>query len=183
MKKKLTNSGGGLGRLSLVLGGARSGKSRLAEGLVIASGQAPIYLATAQAWDDEMAARIAAHRDGRGPLWRTVEVPRELPAALAAAAAGEAVLVDCATLWLTNAMLAGADLAAEEAALAAALAACRAPVVVVSNEVGMGIVPDNALARAFRDAQGRLNQRLAAAADLVVFVAAGLPMVLKGRLP
>jgi adenosylcobinamide kinase/adenosylcobinamide-phosphate guanylyltransferase len=184
VKRKLTKPGGGLAPLSLVIGGARSGKSAFAERLVLGSGLQPVYVATATAFDGEMADRIAAHRadrDGKG--WRTLEAPRDLSAALAGATAGEAVLVDCATLWLTNALLDGADLTAEAAALEAALAACAAPVVVVSNEVGFGIVPDNALARAFRDAQGRLNQRLAAAAGLAVLVAAGLPVVLKGRLP
>jgi adenosylcobinamide kinase/adenosylcobinamide-phosphate guanylyltransferase len=165
-----------------VIGGARSGKSRLAEGLVAATARPRTYIATAQAWDDEMRARIAAHRDGRAG-WRTVEEPHDLPAALAALPAGGVALVDCATLWLTNRMLADADMAAEEAALLAALAACPCPVVVVTNEVGLSIVPDNALARAFRDAQGRLNQRMAAQAGLVVAVWAGLPLVLKGALP
>ena len=168
--------------LTLVIGGAASGKSALAERLVVATGRPRRYVATAEAWDDEMAARIAAHR-ARRDGWTTVEAPHDLAGALAGAAAGEAVLVDCATLWLTNRMLAGADPAAEAAALAAALAACAAPVVVVTNEVGQGIVPDNALARAFRDAQGRLNQRLAAAAGRVVLVTAGLPLALKGGLP
>jgi adenosylcobinamide kinase/adenosylcobinamide-phosphate guanylyltransferase len=182
MKKILTERDTALAPLTLVLGGARSGKSRLAEGLVRWSGLSPVYIATAQAWDEEMAARIAAHRTDRGPGWRTVEAPLDLAAPLAGAAAGEAVLIDCATLWLTNVMLGGGDVAAAETGLLAALAACAAPVVVVSNEVGLGIVPDNALARAFRDAQGRLNQRLAAQAGLVVFVAAGLPLVMKGAL-
>ncbi len=168
-------------RLSLVVGGARSGKSSLAERLVRASGLPRTYIATAEAWDDEMADRIARHRDDRGADWRTVEAPRDLAGALAGA--GGAVLIDCATLWLTNVMLAGADVGAEAAGLLAALAAHPGPVVVVSNEVGWGIVPENALARAFRDEQGRLNQQIAAAADLVLGVMAGLPMVLKGRLP
>jgi adenosylcobinamide kinase/adenosylcobinamide-phosphate guanylyltransferase len=168
--------------LTLVIGGARSGKSRLAEALVQASGRPRVYVATAQAWDDEMAARIAAHRAGRSG-WQTVEAPHEVAAAVAAVPAGAAVLVDCATLWLSNRMLAGADVAAEGAALVTALVAAPAPVVVVTNEVGQGIVPDNALARAFRDAQGRLNQALAAAAGLAVLAVAGLPLVLKGRLP
>lgn len=168
-------------RLSLVVGGARSGKSSLAERLVRASGLPRTYIATAEAWDDEMADRIARHRDDRGAGWRTVEAPRDLAGALAGA--GGAVLIDCATLWLTNVMLAGADVGDEATALLAALAAHPGPVVVVSNEVGWGIVPDNALARAFRDEQGRLNQQIAAAADLVLGVMAGLPMVLKGRLP
>lgn len=172
-------------RLSLVVGGARSGKSSLAERLVRASGLPRTYIATAEAWDDEMADRIARHRDDRGADWHTVEAPRDLAGALAGAQG--AVLIDCATLWLTNVMLGGADrgadLGAEVSALLAALAAHPGPVVVVSNEVGWGIVPENALARAFRDEQGRLNQQIAAAADLVLGVMAGLPMVLKGRLP
>lgn len=172
-----------LPRLSLVLGGARSGKSRLAEGLVTRSARPRRYIATAEAWDDEMRDRIARHREDRGTGWLTVEAPLDLPAALAQARATEAVLVDCATLWLTNHMLAGADLARTSADLIAALHDCAAPVVLVSNEVGWGIVPENALARAFRDAQGRLNQALAARADLVVAVIAGLPMVVKGQMP
>lgn len=168
-------------KLTLVTGGARSGKSRLAERLVRASGLPLTYIATAEAWDDEMRARIAAHRQDRGAGWTTIEAPRDVAGALAGA--GGAVLIDCATLWLTNTLLAGAELEAEIAALLAALTQAAGPVVVVSNEVGWGIVPENALARAFRDEQGRLNQRLAAEADLVVGVMAGLPLVLKGKLP
>jgi len=130
-----------------------------------------------------MRGRIAAHRQDRGDGWTTVDAPLDLTGALAAIPADAAVLVDCATLWLTNHMLAEHDLAVETDRLLAALAACAAPVVVVSNEVGWGIVPDNALARRFRDAQGRLNQQMAAQADLVVGVMAGLPFALKGRLP
>jgi adenosylcobinamide kinase/adenosylcobinamide-phosphate guanylyltransferase len=151
--------------------------------LVTATGQRRIYIATAQAWDDEMRGRIAAHRTGRGEDWETCEVPLDLAGSLAKVPPDAAVLVDCATLWLTNHLLAGHDLSAESDRLLAALAACAAPVAVVTNEVGWGIVPDNALARSFRDAQGRLNQRLAAQAGLVVTVMAGLPMVLKGSLP
>lgn len=172
-----------LPQLSLVLGGARSGKSRFAERLVSATGRARVYLATAEAWDDEMRARIDAHRTDRGQGWRTVEAPRDLAPVLAGVKADECVLLDCATLWLTNALLAERDLRAETDGLLAALAACPAPVVVVSNEVGLSIVPENALARRFRDEQGRLNQRLAEQAGLVVGVMAGLPFVLKGRLP
>lgn len=172
-----------LPRLSLVLGGARSGKSTLAEQLVVASGRPRRYIATAQAWDDEMRDRITRHRDQRGPDWVTVEAPLDLAAALRAARPEEAVLVDCATLWLSNHLLADHDLDAEGTLLLAALADCPAPVAVVSNEVGWGIVPENALARAFRDAQGRLNQRIAAQAGLVIGVMAGLPMVLKGARP
>ena len=140
-----------------------------------------IYVATAQAWDDEMRTRIADHRDRREG-WTTVEAPRDVAGVLAEVS-GRVVLLDCATLWLTNVMLGGGDVAAEETALLAALRACTCPVVVVTNEVGLSIVPENALARAFRDAQGRLNQRMAAQAGLVVAVWAGLPLVLKGASP
>jgi adenosylcobinamide kinase/adenosylcobinamide-phosphate guanylyltransferase len=167
----------------LVVGGARSGKSAFAEGLISASGRPRRYIATAEAWDDEMRDRIARHREDRGTAWTTVETPLDLAAALTDVRPDEAVLVDCATLWLTNHLLADHDLAAETARLLAALAKCRAPVVIVSNETGWGIVPENALARRFRDEQGRLNQRIAAQADLVVTVIAGLPMTLKGQLP
>lgn len=169
--------------LALVIGAARSGKSCFAEGLITATPRPRRYIATAEARDDEMRARIARHRADRGSAWTTVEAPLDLGRALAAARPDEVVLIDCATLWLTNHLLADHDLDAEVAALLAALAACPAPVVVVSNEVGAGIVPDNALARRFRDEQGRLNQRLAARAELVVTVIAGLPLVLKGQLP
>lgn len=167
----------------MILGGARSGKSALAERLADSGGKPRVYIATAQAFDDEMRDRIAQHKQRRTGLWRTVEAPLDAAAALARATPDEIVLLDCATLWLSNHLLAENDLAAESDHLLAALAACPAAVVVVSNEVGFGIVPDNALARRFRDEQGRLNQRLAAAADLVVLVAAGLPLVLKGTLP
>ncbi|MBL9047525.1 MAG: bifunctional adenosylcobinamide kinase/adenosylcobinamide-phosphate guanylyltransferase [Tabrizicola sp.] len=174
---------GSLPPLTLVIGGARSGKSSFAEALITATARPRRYIATAQAWDDEMRDRIAQHQRDRGGDWVTVEAPLDLPAALASAGPGEVVLVDCATLWLTNHLLADHDLPGETEALIAALAACPAPVIVVSNETGWGIVPENALARRFRDEQGRLNQRLAAEAALVVTVIAGLPMVLKGRIP
>jgi adenosylcobinamide kinase / adenosylcobinamide-phosphate guanylyltransferase len=172
-----------MSKFTLVIGGARSGKSSFAEGLVMATNQARRYIATAQAWDDEMRNRIAQHRDQRGDNWITVEAPLDLAGALADAQSSEVVLVDCATLWLSNHLLAEADLDAETAKLLAAIAECAALIVLVSNEVGWSIVPDNALARAFRDAQGRLNQRMAEQADLVVAVMAGLPLVLKGSLP
>lgn len=170
---------------ALVLGGARSGKSAFAERLVLAraAGRRPVYLATAEAWDDEMRARIAQHRAARdGQGWITQEAPRDLAAALARLDPHCPVLVDCLTLWLSNHLLADSDLAAEGAALVAAIAAHRGPLVAVANEVGLGIVPDNALARRFRDAAGQLNQALAAQAGTVVLVAAGLPLLLRGAL-
>ena len=167
-------------RLTLVLGGARSGKSRYAESLITARAPPWIYMATAQAGDDEMAQRIAAHRARRDAGWQTIEAPHDLAGALDAAAAQAPLLIDCVTLWLTNRMLAEADVDAEIARLEDALARRTGAAVLVSNEVGCGIVPDNALARRFRDAQGRLNQRLAARADRVVLVVAGLPLVVKG---
>ncbi|KAA9010458.1 bifunctional adenosylcobinamide kinase/adenosylcobinamide-phosphate guanylyltransferase [Histidinibacterium aquaticum] len=172
-----------LQRLTLVLGGAASGKSSFAEKLVTESGGAPIYVATAQAFDAEMAEKIAAHRESRGDGWMTVEAPRDLAAALSEVEPGSVVLLDCATMWLTNRLLADAPLDTAGEELLGAVAGCRAPVVVVSNEVGQGIVPEHAMSRAFREAQGRLNQQVAADADLVVAVMAGLPLVLKGSLP
>lgn len=169
--------------LTVVLGGARSGKSRIAENLVMGTQSPRFYLATAQAWDTEMGERIAQHRRDRGEDWTTLEVPLDLCSALSRVPSGACVLLDCATLWLSNHLLAESDLETESAALLRALAGCLAPVVVVSNEVGWSIVPENVLARRFRDEQGRLNQRLAAQADLVLGVMAGLPMVLKGEMP
>jgi adenosylcobinamide kinase/adenosylcobinamide-phosphate guanylyltransferase len=169
-----------LSRLTLVLGGARSGKSRHAEGLVTAAPSPWIYVATAQAFDDEMTTRIAQHRSWRAEGWRTVEAPFDLAGVIAAQAdSGHAMLIDCLTLWLSNVMLDGRDVEAACNALVDALATATGPIVVVSNEVGLGIVPDNALARRFRDAQGRLNQEIAARADRVVLMAAGLPLILK----
>lgn len=166
-------------RLTLVLGGARSGKSRFAEGLLAATAPPWLYLATAQALDSEMAARIADHRARRGAGWETVEVAFGLADALAAVPEGRPVLVDCLTLWLSNVLLAGRDVDAECGRLAAALARPRGPWVVVANEVGLGIVPENALARRFRDAAGWLNQQVAATADRVVLTVAGLPVEVK----
>ena len=163
--------------VTFVLGGSRSGKSAHAEALLAAHPAPWTYVATGQAFDDEMAARIEAHRAGRGPGWHTVEAPLELAAAVRAAAGP--VLVDCLTLWLSNLLHAKHPLDAATGGLLAALDRAP-PTVLVSNEVGLGIVPDNALARAFRDAAGRLHQAVAARADRVVFVAAGLPLVLKG---
>jgi adenosylcobinamide kinase / adenosylcobinamide-phosphate guanylyltransferase len=172
-------------KLTLVLGGARSGKSRYAESLIAALPplwQSPwTYVATAEPGDTEMAARIAAHRARRGPQWQTVEAPRDLAAALGSCQTAP-VLVDCLTLWLSNLLLAGADIDAAFDRLEQTLTSASAPVVLVANEVGSGIVPGNALGRRFRDLQGVLNQRIAACADRVVLVVAGLPLVLKGTL-
>jgi len=173
--------------VTLVLGGARSGKSTHAEKLATGSlhGAAPhaaVYVATAQAGDVEMATRIAAHRARRGANWTTMEEPLKLDAALAAAAAqGRPVLVDCLTLWLSNVMLGGGDVDQGTDDVLQALDGFAVPVVFVSNEVGLGIVPDTALGRTFRDAQGRLNMRMAERADRVVLMTAGLPLVLKDR--
>jgi adenosylcobinamide kinase / adenosylcobinamide-phosphate guanylyltransferase len=167
--------------LTLVLGGARSGKSRHAESLITASAPPPwIYIATAQALDAEMTQRIAHHRARRGVGWQTVEAPHDLAGAIDKAPPDSALLVDCLTLWLTNRMLAEADIEADTAVLEKALARRRGSTVLVSNEVGSGVVPDNALARRFADLQGRLNQRIAARADRVVLVVAGLPLTVKG---
>lgn len=170
------------GRSMLVLGGARSGKSRYAEGLALGHAGAWVYIATAQPGDVEMAARISAHRDRRGPEWSTVEAPIALVEALEAAT-GNFVLVDCLTLWISNLLLGQLDIASRIDRLAEALRVRPGTVVVVSNEVGLGIVPDNALARTFRDEAGLANQRLAEACDEVVFMAAGLPLKLKGPSP
>jgi adenosylcobinamide kinase / adenosylcobinamide-phosphate guanylyltransferase len=171
--------------LTLVLGGARSGKSRYAESLIAAlppPWQPPwTYVATAEAGDTEMAERIARHRARRGPNWRTIEATHNLENVLAACKA-DPVLVDCLTLWLSNLMLADGAIDEEMTRVEKALLLATAPKVVVSNEVGSGIVPEYPLGRRFRDAQGILNQRIAALADRVVLVVAGLPMPLKGTL-
>ena len=165
---------------TLVLGGARSGKSAFAERLVGDSGLVRIYLATATAGDDEMRSRIAHHRERRGDGWATVEEPLELVDALERETAhGRAVLVDCLTLWLSNLMFAGRDPEGEARRLTRFLGVARCPVVLVSNEVGLGLVPETPLGRSFRDAQGRLNQIVAATVPNVVFIAAGLPLWLK----
>ena len=167
-------------RITLVLGGARSGKSAHAEALLDDCAGPRLYIATAEARDAEMEARIAAHRARRGSGWRTVEAPLALAETLEAESRpGSAVLVDCLTLWLSNIMEAGRDIAAETQRLVACLGRLEGRTVLVSNEVGLGIVPENAAARAFRDHAGRLNQAVAQAAERVVFVAAGLPMTLK----
>lgn len=178
-------SGKILPRVTLILGGARSGKSRHAEQLIESAlagelYESATYLATAEALDGEMKARIAEHRARRGPVWHTVEEPLDLVGALTANAdPARPILVDCLTLWLGNLMGVGRDVDAETTALAARLQDFGGPVVLVSNEVGLGIVPDNELARSFRDHAGRLNRAVADIADRVLFVAAGLPLTLK----
>ncbi len=163
---------------TLFLGGARSGKSRLAQGAAEAHAGPLHYLATAEAHDEEMHERIARHRADRDARWTTIECPLALPEAIVGIGDG-AVLVDCLTLWLSNLMLSEHDIAARTADLLAALAAARAPVYVVSNEVGMGIVPDHPLGRRFRDAAGRLNQAVAGMADATYLVVAGLVLPLQ----
>ncbi len=167
----------------LITGGARSGKSRIAEGLVLQMAQTERhpahYIATAQAWDDEMRTRIAEHQARRGAEWITHAEPLDLLAALTATDGKGPRLVDCLTLWLTNLMLGDHDWRAAGQNLLAALPHQTSPVVFVTNEVGMGIVPENALARTFRDAAGTLNQWIAAEADEVIFAVLGLPMKVK----
>lgn len=166
----------------LVLGGARSGKSRYAQQRIEAIEGRLAYIATAQALDGEMAERIARHQQDRDGRWETIEAPLDLAEAIAKAdETYDGILIDCLTLWLTNLLLAERDIAIATRSLLHRLTVCQRPVVLVSNEVGLGIVPDNALARRFRDEAGWLNQRVAAAAREVVFVAAGLPMHLKGN--
>lgn len=166
--------------VTFFLGGARSGKSALSQALAERQTGALVYLATGQAFDAEMTDRIARHRADRGPRWRTVDCPVDLPQLIAREAiTGQVVLVDCLTLWVSNLLLADADTSAAAAALVAAVRGAASPVILVSNEVGLGIVPDNALARRFRDDAGRLHQAVAAAADTVFFVAAGLSLRMK----
>ena len=163
----------------LITGGARSGKSKRAESRARAFAGRPVYVATAEALEAEMEKRIATHRARRGTEWIEREVPLDLVQALVDSDGGGARLVDCLTLWLSNLMHAERDWSRAVAELADALPRLSSPVVFVTNEVGLGIVPDNALARAFRDAAGIMNQTIAAVADEVEFVVAGLPMKLK----
>ncbi len=165
--------------LTLVLGGARSGKSRHAEALIEALPPPWSYIATGQAYDEEMRARIAEHRARRSPDWLTTDAPMALPEAIRNLPAGRPILVDCLTLWLSNLLLGERDIAIATGELVAACREAQGPLVLVSNEVGLGIVPENGLARRFRDEAGRLHQRLAAQADRVVFMVAGLPLQVK----
>jgi adenosylcobinamide kinase/adenosylcobinamide-phosphate guanylyltransferase len=170
--------------LTLILGGARSGKSAHALAMAEAEarwrGGAPVMIATAEALDSEMAARIARHRAERGPAWRTIEAPVDVASALAGLSAQDCAVVDCLTLWLSNLMFAEADLELAAATLLGAAAASAAEVVMVANEVGMSIVPENALARRFRDEAGRLNRRVADQAGRVIVMFAGQPLAVKG---
>lgn len=169
----------------LVLGGARSGKTAFAEQLAIRSGHKPAYLATAEALDAEMRDRVASHKAGRAARFTTIEEPLALPdAVLKAAVEHDVILVDCLTLWITNLLVANDDVAMAVSELGATLVQLKtSKVVLVSNEVGLGIVPDNAMARTFRDLAGAAHQRLAEICDDVYFVVAGLPMTLKGEPP
>ncbi|MEL6725344.1 MAG: bifunctional adenosylcobinamide kinase/adenosylcobinamide-phosphate guanylyltransferase [Pseudomonadota bacterium] len=168
-------------RSFLILGGARSGKSRRALSLAETLGERRVFIATAEALDAEMEQRIATHKTERGADWTTLEAPLDLSPALAQAALdADVCLVDCLTLWLSNLMHHESDLSAQTELLCAAIKDCPVPVILVSNEVGLGLVPETPLGRAFRDAQGRLNQRLAEQCDRVEFIAAGLPLTLKG---
>jgi len=169
----------------LVLGGARSGKTGFAERLAMRAGQHPAYLATAQALDDEMRERVRTHKQQRGGAFATIEEPLDLSGALLRAARQhDAILVDCLTLWITNMIVANANVAQAVDELIDTLGRIStARVILVSNEVGLGIVPDNAMARMFRDLAGSAHQRLAEICDDAYFVVAGLPMVLKGSAP
>ncbi len=169
------------GKTALVLGGARSGKSAFSERLAHASCLERHYIATGRAYDDEMRERIVRHQDDRGPSWVTHEEPVELSHTLRVIdRPGRVVLVDCLTLWVTNLMMEGEDISARSTELAAQLLGLQATIILVSNEVGLGIVPENKMAREFRDHAGRLHQQIATAADEVFFVAAGLPLRMKG---
>lgn len=167
-------------RVTLITGGAASGKSAFAERVVRATGKPKTYIATLQPLDDEMQAKTVRHQAQRGEDWVTVEAPIEVAPVLLAASADQVILLDCVTLWLSNVLLADYDIDAACDDLLTALLNCPCDVVAVSNEVGMGIVPDNALSRKFRNAQGKLNQMIAGHADDVMTVISGLPLVLKG---
>lgn len=172
------------GQITLILGGTRSGKSRFAQELAEESGNALVYIATAEAFDAEMADRIDRHKKDRGPQWQTVEETTDIAAMIAAHSAPQVtILIDCLTIWLSNLMLGPADkeldIETAQEQLAGALTKARGPVILVSNEVGSGIVPDSALGREFRDEAGRMNQRIAAAAGDVALITAGLPLWLK----
>ncbi len=168
------------GKLTLVIGGAASGKSAFAEKLVKNTGKRRIYLATSRVFDDEMVAKVERHKDMRGAGWHTIETPLSPQDALTEFNEGDVVLLDCATMWLMNHLMDETDLAAARSALIDGLIACKADCFVVTNELGLGIVPADPLSRRFRQEQGELNQHIAAKADCVYNVVAGLPQLLKG---
>lgn len=172
-----------LPKLTLVIGGAASGKSRFAENLVLSSSKPRSYIATAQAFDDEMTLKIAKHKAQRDAKWNTYEEPLAPWHVLKTIDPPNIVLLDCATIWLSNILLGAHDLNVAKDSLIAGMQGFGGTIIIVTNEVGQGVVPDNKLARQFRQQQGELNQQLAAIADLVVLVTAGLPLTLKGQLP
>jgi adenosyl cobinamide kinase/adenosyl cobinamide phosphate guanylyltransferase len=174
-----TANAAGQARLTLVLGGARSGKSRYALNLAMTSPPPWVYIATAEALDEEMRSRIAEHKAARGQEWSTIEAPIDLAAALTSAPASAPVVVDCLTLWLSNLMIGHHEIDEAVANFEEALHRRSAPIILVSNEVGLGVVPETSLGRAFRDRAGSLHQRLAAKAESVVFMVAGVPMMVK----
>ena len=163
----------------LVTGGARSGKSRFAENRTLRMGAPLVYIATAQAFDDEMAKRIQTHQDRRGPEWQTYSEPLELAEAIRQTDGQGPCLVDCLTIWLSNLMFAERDIEQASSAVIKAIRERKDPIVIVTNEVGSGIVPENALARRFRDEAGRLNQTIAEAVDEVYVCISGMPLQLK----
>ncbi len=165
--------------LTLILGGASSGKSAYAERLAASAGTIPVYLATGQAHDGEMTGKIAKHQARRGPEWQLFEAPLNLAAPLASLSPHHVVLLDCLTLWLSNHLALNHNIEEETQALLRAIDTCKAQVIAVSNELGLGLVPSTPLGRSFRDAQGLLNQQFAEAASTVTFIAAGLPLSLK----
>ena len=169
--------------LTFIFGGASSGKSSYAEGVVASYGRAKVYVATSRVFDAEMRQKVQDHVTDRGDGWITIEEPLDIARAFSNCTADQVILLDCATMWRTNVILDELDVDAEVDKFLNTLSAAPCPVVVVSNETGLGIVPENALARRFRVAQGRLNARIAARAETVVFVAAGLPIAMKGTLP
>ena len=170
------------GNLTLVIGGAASGKSAFAENLILKSGSARVYIATARVLDNEMERKVERHKEMRGAGWETIETPLAPEQVLLSRSMTECILLDCATMWLMNHLMEETDLKRAEQDLLSALTACKADCVVVTNELGLGIVPADPLSRRFRQAQGELNQRLAASADTVINVIAGLPQILKGTL-
>tara|TARA_Y200000002_G_scaffold351987_1_gene330386 strand:- start:37 stop:558 length:522 start_codon:yes stop_codon:yes gene_type:complete len=169
--------------ITLIIGGAASGKSLWAENYTLSATKRPLYIATAQPFDTEMEEKIAAHRARRTARWELKEAPLDLVEALSGLTSESCALIDCLTMWLSNHLLADTPLEPLETDLLKALSICPAQLVLVTNEVGYSVVPENALARKFRTAQGQLNQRLAAAANKVVLVTAGLPLVLKSADP